>query len=252
MALKTVFDNVLRKTGRFELGTISGVGDPTDNGLIALINDAQRELDSMVDTPKSRARYSFDMAAGTVVLDFQYCRVIQEVWLVNSVDETWELEKKPEDWIRRQYGTDPALITQALPEVYCISSDVYGPEQDTLTDVGGANPYTGDHTYDHDFVKFGDHYSHKRIIIMPPPSATVTCTVYGEFEQQPLAAWADENYWTEKKHDILEMMTILQLEDEFGNTQGQNDRLGTVLRKLKGVHADWTKEQWAGVTHARG
>jgi len=251
MSLTAVIDLCLERSGRYDLGTVGG-GIAADNGIVAYINGAIHELERMIDHPKCFGRYSVDIAAGVVDVPFQYCRAVQRVWMMNVDGELTPLSKWTLPTLRAAYPEPVSELTAGPPEIYAINYMTFGPQQDTLTAVGGASPYTAEFTYDTTGLVFGDHYSDTNIIVMPPPDQTTTITVEGLFEAQPLAANVDENFWTERESGLVVQATSLHLEDDLRNSQGQSDKHLTIKRRMAGFHGDLTQQRFAGITQFGG
>lgn len=226
-------------SGRYDLVTALGA----DNGADWFINQGIMLLDTTQITNKSVARYQKDVAAGAFQLNFQYCRAITEVWMMNA-DGRFKLEKKNLKDIREIYAKAPADLTQGQPLYYAPTVIGLSPAQLALK----TSDYSTSFTYDHEDIMFsdeGDQSIYDSIVWSPPVDGTYTVEVWGLFFSKTLSADTDQNFWTALHPLAVLYAALYVLETTYGNTEGANDRWGSLNKYLVGIDRDVAEQMSA-------
>jgi hypothetical protein len=246
--VRTLFRTI---SGRYDLVN----NDGSDNGANWYINQGIKVLDGLQETPASSARYQKDIAIGAYrfTLGPQYCRSIEEVWMMDS-ESRWELEKVTLNWMRTEYSEEFSSIDTGSPLYYCPLIHGLGPDQKTL-DITGSDIYTTQFTYDHEDLIFADQgswYSYRGILWMPPSDSIATVEIVGKFFSAELSGDTDTNYWTVKQPMAVVQAACYVLESMNRNFEGARDWLGALGVPLTGIDHDFVGEEIAGVSEMEG
>lgn len=238
MSLIAVRERFARESGHHELVDDFAAGTYTDNGADFFINAGQRMLDRKASFLKSYSWYKKDATVGTYKLAFQYCTAVKEVWMMATGEARFELTIKDLNWIRANYGESYSTQAQGTPAYYAPISIGLSPEQEALTAVGGASPYTAQFTNDAEEITFGNHFAYNGILWMPPTDKTYTVSILGRFNSKTLATDTDVTWWTESHPDLLVLAAMWALEGFYRNTEGQRDYMTMISDAIGDLDRD--------------
>lgn len=241
-------------SGRYDLVTDAVGSDYTDSEPIGagfFINSAVRNLENLVERRKEFTWERHDVAAGESFYTLENVKSLKEVWFANSEGRTF-LEKVSEGWIRETYPKQTSEVSSGKPCFWAPVSTGFSQNQLDLTAVGGANPYTGDFTYDTDDLVFGDHYGKVGILWRPPLDGIYTLSVLAQFYEKPLVEPTDTNFWSTQFPDILVTAALRELEKFYRNSAGVQDFDNQLVRDLRGVGFEVYEQEISGANQLRG
>lgn len=239
MEYKDVRKKFVELSGRYDLVN----QDWTDNGADFFINAGQRSLDRGADVVKSRAKNVQSIVAGTVIVKTIGLRSVNKVWAGNSTDGLIELEKVSIDDIRAEYGEQVSSIDQGTPAYYAAVG--FRPYPDAVL----AATWSG--YYDIDDLLLADtHYTHRGIILCPPPDVAYYISIDGTFYSPELSAtlaagvWTQTmSYWSMVHPDLLLEAALLKLESFYRNTEGVKDWKNVLDMDVKTLEYDKVEEE---------
>lgn len=243
MTLVATRQKFVEHTGRYDL--IVDTTDWADNGADWFINAGMRYLEKIVNIKNSYARHFPQITFGAWYVIIKNCRAIKEVWCSDSDYERWRLEKIDFGTLREEYNEIPSELDGGDP-LY------YSPVQTLRLGTETDDQMTIDYFYDTETTESCDHYDYNALILMPPADETFRLEVMGLFEHPDLSNDTDENIWTEKYPDILEMSASRSLEITYRNTQGRKDWEGAILEAVTQLGMDLVEEEVAEVSQMEG
>ena len=218
MPLLSVRDEFIRKSGRYELGTITaGSTAGTDDGADWYINAGQRFLDRRIPLDALRARRLFTLEVDEYLKIFRQAKTIENVWIIESDGSLTELDRMPLATIRNYYGETVSVMDSGTPMYWSPASVRLDPDS-RINEV--------EHTIDSmtDFVLGVDNVANG-IVVSPPTDTEVTLDILGRFFSPELLKNGDSSIWTESYPDLLVMASLYKLEVFHRNTEGAKDWL---------------------------
>jgi hypothetical protein len=251
MDYKDVRKKFVELSGRYDLIT----NTDEDNGADFFLNAGQKYLDRMLDSGKMVARYPVLLTAGTVVAKTIGLRAIKEVWIADSAGQKSQLERKAIADLRACYDEESSDISRNTPLYYAPA--IFRPYPDTLATVTGMKDVE-------DLLLYSvgapaQHFNYNGIIVMPPPDATYTLSIWGLFYSPTLSAtlaagtWTQvKSFWTEVHPEILLSAGLFKLESFYRNTEGAKDFKQTVMDDMTGLDFDSVEEDLVGDLQMRG
>ena len=248
MTKKQIIDSVIELSGRRDLNDTLITGESKGS---FFLHAALKYLDTTQDTPESERWLKKDVSQGDYSLQFQYCRSILQVWAMGSDKERVKLEKKTLKWMKENYTGDPSEEDQGTPVYFAPDVIHLAPQQRTLTDIGGGNPYTGEFTYDYYTTMFGQSYGYNGILFRPVADSTYTLSV--------LANWfsvmeddSDVCYWSEVYPNVLIQATLMAIEVYYRNSAGVKDMMAAIEPYLRGIEIDLAREEAEEINQMEG
>ena len=234
MELSEFRKKVVDISGHYEL--IDNSTDYGDNGLDQYINQAQRALERKMNYGPVVAKYFKDIDVGTYLIQLTDCRVIKEVWILDT-DGKSKLElltevKAGSIWNTKCYK----YITTPFNQITAAKSAYYYPVN--------LRRYPDDETGSDDSATLQSYIDTvsptnvtiNGLVILPPTDTTYALEVKGIFYTPPLVEDDDTNYWTENHPDILLMATLRELDRFYRGTSSAskwNTYMGDSLMDLE-------------------
>ncbi len=253
MTRDQIVTHFIELSGRYDLVT-DAMGSDYSNasplGVDFFINGGVKWLENRVERRKEIVTERVDVVADQVLQSFDNVKSFKEAWMSNA-DGRFLLVKKSLGWIRENYGAASG-IDNAKPKYWAPAAFGFSQNQNDLTAVGGASPYTDEFTYDIDDHSYGDHYNKGGIIWMPPADTTYTLTIYAHFFEKKLTAASDVNFWSSQFEEILITAALMMLERFYRNTEGVNDYKRELLDDLRTVGFEVIEEEISGVNQMQG
>lgn len=251
MDYKDIRKKFCELSGRYDLIT----NTDEDNGADFFLNVGQRYLDRLLDTGKMIARYPVILTAGQYIAKTIDIRAIKEVWVASSSLGKVRLTPISMSSLRTEYAGEYASQSQGTPSYY--TPAVFRPFPDTLTSTTGMYDISDLLTYS--AGPPAQHFNYNGVIIMPPPSETVTVSIWGLFFSPTLTAtlsgstWTQtKSYWTEVEYDALIAAGCYKLESFYRNTEGMKDWQNTIMDSIMGIYHDAAEEDTAADMQMRG
>ena len=102
--------------------------------------------------------------------------------------------------------------------------------------------FSNEFTFDFENFTFGDHYSTRGILLLPPTDAIATISVLGRFHSFFSTTDGDKNYWYEQQEDVMVLACLAVLERSYRNTEGYNDWIRTIKQELDGIDKDLVED----------
>ncbi len=238
MVLSEVRAKFIKESGRRDL--VKGNGK-TDNGANYYIQSGQRILEALQPTAKTLSWYKENVAASAMSLSFDLCRAVKEVWMANSGNSRYELEKKALSWLRTNYAEPLASLDTGQPLYYATAVMGMAPGQADMTAVSLAT------LNDVDAIMLGNHFTYSSIVFYPPSSGAYTCSILGYFYARSLTEDTYYNYWSVMFPDVLVMAALCALEMAYRNTEGVKDYINSIQIFLSGIDKDIVEEDIVGI-----
>ena len=209
--------------------------DYSDNGADFFINAGRMFLDRIYETQKSWASHFKILENGRFSLSFPHCRAIKEVWLADTNDGRWQLEKKDLQDLVSGYLTDvPSSRSQGAPLYYSPCITRYIPEDATITDVGAFLGFVE--------VPAGNAHSYNSILLSAPVLYQTMVDIRGLFYSMELVNDTDENYWSSVHPMLLYMAAMRYIEVSNRNTQGVKDWETSIYHDMQQLGFDLVEE----------
>jgi len=227
MSLLEIRNNFIRKSGRYDLGTIDG----EDNGANWYINAGQRMLDRRMTNDDLYAKRLGELEVGQYIKIFPQAKLIKDVWLINESDGAIiTLERREYSQIRDFYAKSFSSIDSGTPEYWC-RAFVKLDQSLKIDDVPFAIDSMGEYVIDGTTGANG-------IIITPPTDAAYRIDILGKFYNVNLTKDRDKNIWTESYPNVLLYAALYQLEVTHRNSTGAADWLAAIDNELIGIDMD--------------
>ena len=227
MSLVEIRNEFIRKSGRYDLGSVDGA----DNGANWYINAGQRMLDRRMANDDLYAKRLGTLAVGEYLKIFRFAKSITNIWLIDQSDgSTLELERKDYAWIRNEYGERLSAMDNGTP-IYWAPAFVRLDPNLKISEV--------DFTLDQmDEYVIDASQSSNGIIFAPPTDTAYYIDVLGKFYSEKLVNNGDVSIWTELYPNILLFAAMYELEVTLRNTAGQEDWLAAIDNELIGIDMD--------------
>lgn len=226
MSLKETRNEFLRKSGRYDLGSIDG----EDNGANFYINSGQRMLDRRMANEQLRAKRIGKLEVGQYIKIFPQAKVISNVWLINdTTGDIITLDRKTYQQIRDFYAQSFNVMDNSTPAYWCPAYVRLDPNL-TIDEV----PFEIDKM--DEYVLGG--YKSNGIIFSPPTDTEYRIDVLGKFYTANLTNDGDKSIWTESYPNVLLYAALYQLEVTHRNSEGARDWLAAIDNELIGMDMD--------------
>lgn len=250
MNLLQLRTQLIKISGRYDL-VVDNV-DFADNGANFYIQQGQNYLDRKLNIGKTWGRLFIDLDIGDFKVEFQNCRAIKEVWIMDSTSRLKLTQVSMAD-LR---GTDAktgtnnfvepfAEITKSKPKYFCPaklrrvpeSEDGSGDSDTIKAYLDTISPY--DSTYN-------------GVIFLPPADETYSLEVIGLFYSELLSDNTDNNIWTDVYPNLLIMSAMRQMEIMYRNTEGVRDWTLALDAELVDLEKDAIEQEINDVTKLEG
>lgn len=244
MPLLDVRKQFITFSGRYDL-----IVDRTtyaNKGADFYIQSGQQYLDRLSDLFKSESRFYSSIPAGSWYVLTPGCRVVEEVYLADSVGTKVWLTRMELAIFRSLFNTNPA--TSDTRSYYCARYAVANLRVTPQTQGQITIDQFGPHTYNAP----GDEYANTGILLAPTVLLSSTLEVVGKFYQPKLSTDSDTNLWTEMFPFILVMAAQRALEISYRNTVGVTDWEKAIETELFGLQLDTADQESNFITKFRG
>lgn len=228
-------------SGRFDLVN----DDFSDNGVDFFINEGRKFLDRLDETQKSWGARIYRMAAGEFYASFPICRAIKEVWVADSVNGRWQLEKKD-----LQDLVDGYLCT--LPDEFNTGTPLYYSPCITRSLPVGTTPDSFESWLGYVEIAGANRHEYNAILLNVPAETDLTLIIQGLFYSDELINDTDANFWSTIHPMLLYMSTMRQIEIANRSTQGVNDWSNSIAIEMKQLGMDLVEELIAEVDQMEG
>ena len=245
MTLLAVRDQLLKESGRYDLGTLSSEAhDGVDNGADWYINAGQRLLDRLISGDDLIARKAYTLAAGEYIINFKRPKTIEGVWLINSDGSTAPLTRKKFSTVRDYYNETISTMDTGTPLYWSpvalnLAADMLINDVEIL--INDMDDYF--------FDAAGNVYS---IIITPPTDTALKVDILGRFFTPALVRNDDVTVWTEQGPQTLVMAAQYYLEVAHRNTEGAKDWLSAINLDIVEVDMADVALETEGINQMKG
>ena len=241
MPVSDVLTEIRNNSGREDLFTQAGA----DNGILRYVNAGQKWLDAKMDG--HLVTHVSSIVTGAISLELQYLKSVEDVWVANSTSR-YQLDPKDLNWLKEEYAKPTSELTTGRPLYFSLAmANTHPSTRLTAT--------TGYYDVDDIILSTGEAYTgltRNILLFYPPSDGAYTLKVYGEFRNKTISATTDCTWWTENYPLVLALATMLQIENMYRNTQGQNDLLNSIERELDGIDKDVVRKEIVGRNQIRG
>lgn len=228
----------------------------TDNGADFFINAGQKMLDRTQDMGKSKARLTQSLSARTILVSTVGLRALKSVW-VSASDGMSELQITTMEIMRDYYGGKLSDQDAGRPSI-CAPA-VLRPFPDTTVAADVAGLYDIEDLMLHVVSGMTGHWTYNGVVVMPPPDAAYTISIWGLFYSPTLSAtlsgstWTQtKSFWSEVHPDTLLLASLYKLEAFYRNTEGAKDWQSALDVDLKGMDNDFVEEDINGESQMEG
>jgi len=242
MTLLAIRKQFVEFSGRFDL--VTDLSSYADKGADKFIRAGQQWLDSRYVIHKTLARWFSTIAIDSWYALVPSCRSIQEVWMSNSTNDKWRLNKLLLHELRLEDPNDPSDIDSGQPLYYSITSlrEIPQVTLQSIVDKYGVNTYSS----------AVNDYNYTGIIWLPPVDESTTLEIVGDFFQPTLSNDGDTNYWSEIHSFNLVLAACRSLEMSYRNLAGVNDWEESIERNMRGVEFDLVDQESHEVHYMKG
>lgn len=284
LALRTLFTTL---SGRYDLVKTVGANAYTDNGANFFIQGGQKLLESLILTPKSKAKALKLVAAADSRIELSNCQSVHEVWarertaltsgtitvgyryrIVARSIEDFTADGSADNTVGTEFTATGATVTlTTLDSVVRIDYDndedgyrlnpVERPdleielvEEESLSAQGEPYYYSLDVVRDVDVTETDSTV--RGILFGPPADGYYTLTVVGIFRFTELSSDIDTNYWTDEWSLLLLYAALYTLESSYRNTAGMRDWMNAITTILFGIELDKVEEEIHDIDQMRG
>lgn len=206
MNLLQIRQELVKKSGRYDLATTGAEEFDTDTGADYYINAAIKTLD--LEQEQGEQVQESSLSAGSSLAAFYRVRQISRLVFLEE-DAEVELIRKTFSQISQLYP----LLT---------GTTVGTPGSWAIYAKNSMNPYI----------------ARTDILILPPPDAAVTVRAYGRFFSPSLVENTDENYWSIEYPQVLLLAALREIEGINRNTEGYSDYTILINERLFGIDKD--------------
>lgn len=222
----------------------SGDINMVDADVDRYINSGIELLDLLTEYTHAPAKYYAEFAAGESFHTFvNKCRVLKEVWIIDSVDGRSKLEKVTLAELREFYP-DITTTTAGKPAYYAVDINRAVP-----TDFDESNlPAAFQPFIDTSAVAF----NLKGILFGIPADEVYVLEVIGKFHSPALSDAYTQNWWGVNYPDVVINAALFKLEAHYRNSEGMNDYMKDIKIMLKGMDYDRAEEASQDYTVMRG
>ncbi len=272
-------------SGRYDL--VTDTTDYADNGADFFIRSGQKLLESLIITPKSKAKALRLVVQGGYSINLSNCQSVHEVWarertaLTSGTMTTGDryqivaqslLDFTTDGASASTVGivfiaTSATLTLTSADSVVRVDYDAdekghqLNPvnraaleaeliEDRSLSNQGEPFYYSLDVVRD-TFVAESDP-TIRGIVLGPPADTYYTLTVFGIFRFGELNDDTDTNYWTDEWSLLLLYASLYMIESFYRNTAGMSDWMSAITTILFGIESDKVEEESHDINQMRG
>lgn len=233
---------VIEKSGRFELVSDYEGADYSDNGADFFIQAGQRYLDLTQENPHSRAEYKVDIASGDYYARIPYLRAVEEVWLFDASDDARiQLEPKTLTEMKTKYTNEFSETDTGTPECYTEDVINLAPSQNVYSTVAlmqaAVDASTAPFTADFQNVLAESAFTQRGLLFGPPADAVYTLSVTGFFFSK-FTADTDITYWSSQHPELSLFATLFMMEAFHRNSTGMRDWENAMGPFIRGIDND--------------
>ena len=228
-------------SGRYDLVN----DDLSDNGSDLYIRAGSKSLDRKSMTFKSSAERILDLTAGDWLVQFEYARAVQEVWIATS-EGRWQLEKAQSlaKLLSDYYSDTPAEISTGSPRYYSPFLSRNIPEDITAAELTAFSTYVA--TID------PSGYEYNAIILSCPIDVTGVIEIKGLFYSKELVNDTDANYWSTQDPLLLVREAIRKTFVTSGNRSMNKTYEEELVKDLLEIEKDFIEQEIAECDQMRG
>lgn len=242
MSLLEIRNEFIKKSGRYDLGTIDG----EDNGANFYINSGQRMLDRRMANEHLLAKRIGKLEVGQYLKVFSNAKVIKKVWLINdTTGDIVSLERRTYEQIRDFYLQKLSEMDTGTPAYWCPAIVRLDPSL-TIDDV----PFAIDAM--DEYIIGGTGNTSNGVIFTPPTDTEYRIDVLGKFYTANLIADNDNSVWTESYPNVLLYAALYHLEVTHRNTEGAKDWMGAIDNELIGMDMDFVEFDTEDISQMEG
>jgi hypothetical protein len=219
--------------------------DFSDNGADFFINEGRKYLDRLNETQKSWASCFKLIEVGHFSVSFPYCRAIKEIWIADTTNGRWQLEKVSLQDLIEGYLTGFPSTRIAGSSLYyspCITR--YVPEDATVESLEAFLGFIE--------VPAGSAHEYNSILLNAPVQYQTMVDIRGLFYSHYLTEDTDTNYWSEVHPMLLYMAAMRYVEIANRNTQGKKDWETSIVDDMNQLGFDLVEELIAEVDQMEG
>lgn len=235
MDLLSVRKQFIQLSGHYDL--VVDTVDFEDNGADFFLNAGQRWLDRKTELSVAIQKANCIAAIGSIGVTFQWCRSIQQVWVIDVTNsERTLLEKVAHADLRQYYYGVPTVdITQGTPLYYCPGFFGQHPNNPlTVTNYLGFADVKG--ILPNEEVFDG-------ILFGPPCLTEMMIEIFGKFYSPQLTENSSTSFWTVSHPETLIMAACRMVEVFHRNSEGVKDWEFAAMSQLTDMDKDLADEE---------
>ncbi len=233
MALTDLRTDFKRISGRSELSTAE---------VDRYVNRGQNYLDLLTDFKHARARDFQVIAMGDMSVTFtSKCRVIQEVWVMDTIGGRTELPKYDMTQFRKEYPNLPDGLDRGRPSFYTPALLRTNPDPITIADF---TQYLGFM----DVNVTGTSHAFNGVIWRPEADMEYVIETFGKFYTPDLTLADPDSWWSYTAYTAILHAALRELEVDYRNTAGANDWEVSIQKITSMLSMDDAEEDAIGIS----
>jgi len=218
---------------RYDLITDGDLDTNTDNGANDFINEGQRYLDLVAETPKSLRHLMVVLAEGEFSVEIEGLMQVKSVTVIDSTDGHSNITDGFMGVVEFR-NEHPSLISEwdtGTPVDWTLNIIGLAPEQNVET----AETFASAGVLDYDAVHFEDDYDYTGLLFYPVADQDYTIDLIGRFMSPKLSANTDVSYWTKRFPGLLVQASCYALARTLKNQAGMRAWLEAMDRELNAL-----------------
>lgn len=243
MNLLDIRKQFVKISGRYDM--VVDAVDFADNGANFYINEGQKSLERRIDFSPANAKFYRDLTVGEYLIQLAGCRVVKEVWVLDT-DSRTQLEELSEGDLKEFSETLPlSSATRSKPTHYYNVGLRRSPD-----DEDGA----GDSSIIQSFIDTlsPSNPAYTGVVIWPPADSTYGIEVSGLFYNTVLTDNTDENYWSVRYPMLLIMSALYHLEIMYKGSKSSSAWHALIEAELLNIEFDSVDQESYNVHQTRG
>lgn len=213
-----VLEEFIRISGRKDLESPDSSGVSRAYGFI---NQAQIWLDDHLEHPGLLLRHPFKLEPGESVLYLERLRYVDWIRILDQGNWREVGQVEAEELLYR-----PKSMHPGAPRWYAHHTGVLDPS------IVGFDPEEWEGS---EGILAEDSHGKDLLIFAPAPSETHELELHGAFYSKGLQTNNDTSFWTRAYPHLLIETALYHLEVSYRNTQGANDWMESIQRKLMSI-----------------
>ena len=250
MNLLEIRTEFVKASGRYDLVNPTTWADAGANKFIEM---GQRDLERRLGRGPVRGKMLLDLAAGSYMASFQYCRSVKSVSVMDE-DGKYVVQKLTaqgiRDWATQWDVSNPfmkpfAEMTAGRPQIYYPTS---------LRRVPDGGDFSGDSATLQSYLEVSNTEvtNTSGIIFLPPTDKAYVLEIEGVFYMAGLSGDTDTNYWSTMYPQLLIQASLLQHDKLYRGKTSATQREQDLQMALLDIEKDIVDEESTDIDQMEG